>query len=207
VEPTSQIDYKPGMAQDPTSSESSGADSWARADIDLGASRLLIHTSATGLLARFAHDLEIEATKPDLDARVEGKRWKATLRAPVAGMRVVGVRKGEKVREDVLSHSDQDEIHRRLREQVLVAMDTVRVEAHGDAPEQGEATVILARGRQTVRLSSRVETNHGAGTTISGRCKLSLSKLGVPEVKGPLGAFRVFDEVEILYSFAVRPIG
>jgi hypothetical protein len=39
---------------------------------------------------------------------------------------------------------------------------------------------------------------------VSGRCVLSLGRLGVPEVKGPLGAFRVFDDVEILYSFVVR---
>jgi hypothetical protein len=192
------------MAQDPTSRESPGAEPWTRADIDLAASRLLIHTSATGLLARFAHDLEIEGSRIELDAQVDGKRWKATLRAPVAGLRVVGVRKGEQVRKDVLSQSDKDEIHRRLREQVFVGLDAVRVEARGDAPEQGEATVILARGRQTVRLALRVEAGAGAGTTLSGRCTLSLSKLGVPEVKGPLNAFRVFDDVEIVYSFAVR---
>ena len=40
---------------------------------------------------------------------------------------------------------------------------------------------------------------------MTGFCILSLSALGVPEVKGPLGAFKVFDDVEILYTFVVRP--
>jgi hypothetical protein len=192
------------MDPSPTSGNSTAADAWPRAEVDLVRSRLLIHTKATGLLARFAHDLEIEARALEIDARVDAERWSVELRAPIERMRVTGVRRGERVDERVLSRSDQEEIHRRLREQVFAGMDAIRVHAEGRSREQGEATVVAKAGRQNLVLRSRVDQSSGGALVVSGRCTLSLGKLGVPEVKGPLGAFRIHDDVEIRYSFVVQ---
>jgi hypothetical protein len=192
------------MSVSPTSSTAATSDGWARAEIELGRCRVLIHTKATGLLARFAHNLELEATKLEIAARFAGERWTAELGAPVRAMRVVGVLRGERVHQDLLSRSDEEEIQRRIREQVFVGVETVRVQAAGEAPERGEATVTLAARQQTVALRPSVKHGASGELVVSGRCTLSLGKLGVPEVKGPLGAFRVFDDVEILYSFVVR---
>jgi hypothetical protein len=192
------------MNAPPTSGESAADDAWARVEVDLAGSCLLIHTRATGLLARFAHNLEIEARGLELDARADGERWTAELRAQVTQLRVVGVLRAEQVHEDVLSQSDEEEIHRRIRDQVFEGLDVVRVHAEGSRRDQGEATIRCKRGQQRVGLRTRVEAGEAGTQVLSGRCTLSLAKLGVPEVKGPLGAFKVFDDVELLYSFVVR---
>jgi hypothetical protein len=175
------------------------------AAFDLAASRLVMHTKATGLLARFAHNLELEATRFEAELGADGERWVAELRVPVRGLRVVGVRRGERVDKDTLSGSDQDEIHRRLLEQVFVGTDTVSVHAQGEARERGSAKVALHSGTQTVALRSTLQPPLDGKIVVSGRCTLSLRALGVPEVKGPLGAFKVHDDVEVIYSFAVTP--
>jgi hypothetical protein len=192
------------MNASPTSDGPAAPSAWARTEVDLAGSCLLIHPTATGLLARFAHNLELEALSLEIEARSNGERWTAELRAPVAHLRVVGVRRGERVHEDVLSPSDQEEIHRRIRGQVFEGLDVVRVHAEGGGRGQAEATVACKRGQQRVGLHTRVEAGEAGALLLSGRCTLSLAKLGVPEVKGPLGAFKVFDDVEILYSFVVR---
>ena len=51
--------------------------------------------------------------------------------------------KGERVDKNVLSRGDVDEIQKRIREQVFVATEVVRVHAEGSTPE----TVAKPRSR------------------------------------------------------------
>ena len=164
-----------------------------------------MHTKATGLLGRFAHNLELEATRFEAQIHADAERWVAELRVPARAVRVVGGRRGERVDKDTLSRSDQEEIQRRLLEQVFVGTDTVTVQAQGEARERGSATVRLTSGTQTVILRSSLQEQADGKVIVSGRCTLSLRSLGVPEVKGPLGAFKVHDEVEIIYRLVVMP--
>ena len=79
------------MVEHPPSSVSEPPAELASVAVDVRASCLLIHTRATGLLARFAHNLELEASALEVDLRSDGERWVAELRAPVRAVRVVGV--------------------------------------------------------------------------------------------------------------------
>jgi hypothetical protein len=45
----------------------------------------------------------------------------------------------------------------------------------------------------------------GGGAKVSGRCDISLKALGIHEVKGPLGAFKVSDTIEVVYSLSLIP--
>jgi hypothetical protein len=180
---------------------------WRDFVVDPSTSRIVVRTQATGLLARFAHDLEIAAQRFEAELGGEGQRWQGTLRFPVGAMRVVGVvRKGE-VDETVLSASDVDEIRQRMDEQVFRGAASVVVRAEGEGRSSGSATVELGKGRQSVPLRHQVQEQADPSITVQGRTELSLAALGVKEIKGPLGAFRVHDGVEVIYRVVLRPAG
>lgn len=173
---------------------------------DKTASRLVIRTRTSGLLARFAHDLEIAATDLSLKASSEGDAWTAELSIPVASLRVAGVLKGgDKLDTGVLSASDQAEIEGRIRTGVLAGGAEVKVQASGKSREKGEALVSIGSRSARFPLSQSVEARDGGGVKASGRCDLSLWGLGIEEVKGPLGAFRVADKVEVVYTIVLVP--
>jgi hypothetical protein len=172
--------------------------------IDADASRIVVHTKATGLLARLAHDLELEASGFEGELDVDGEQYRAELRFPVAALRVVGVlRKGE-VDRTVLSASDHDEIRERLDELVFPDTHTVVVRLEGEGRDRAMASVELPSGRQRVLARHRVAERSAGGHEVSGRCGLSLQALGIKEIKGPLGAFKVHDDVEVVYRVVVR---
>ncbi len=172
--------------------------------IDASSSRVAVRTEATGLLARLAHDLEIAARKLEGTAEVDGERWSAELRFLVDGLRVVGVVRKGKVDESVLSTKDVGEIEDRIRELVFPRAEAVTVVAEGSSRSQGRATVTWRGGEQSLPVRLRLEQRSPALGKVSGSCQLSLSRLGVAEIKGPLGAFKVHDGVEIRFSIAVR---
>ncbi|MBW2525148.1 MAG: hypothetical protein JRI23_13275 [Deltaproteobacteria bacterium] len=188
------------------SSEDPSGSSSATHELDGPSSRIRIHTRATGLLARFAHDLEIEVPAPEGEVTVDGESWSATLRLSAARLRVVGVLRKGQVDEGVLSASDKDEIRQRMDEQVFPRASTVVVRAEGEQTGRGSAKVELGKGHQKVSLRHAVEQRDDGSTRVEGRLELSLRALGVKEIKGPLGAFKVHDGVDVLYSCVVRPI-
>ncbi|WP_437639109.1 hypothetical protein [Sorangium sp. So ce854] len=175
--------------------------------LDPAASRLTIRTRAVGMLARLAHDLEIAASELRGVARLDGDAWTAELSVPAAGLRVAGVLRGERVDPDALSAGDRRDIERRIRDEVLQGTAVVEVRASGAARDRADARVQIASGSAalTARLAARERGERAIG--VAGGCQLSLTALGVREVKGPLGAFKVRDEVEILFDLTLRPAG
>ncbi|MSP24667.1 MAG: hypothetical protein EXR75_05785 [Myxococcales bacterium] len=176
--------------------------------IDTHQSRLAVRTTATGLLRRLAHDLELEVTRyegtVDLEGEGEGEglRWRLELVCFVDGLRVVGVVRRGAVDRGVLSASEATEIERKLRQEVLPG-ERVVVRGAGTT-SRGELTVTAPRGEQTLAVRPRLTVNAG---TSKAECELrvSLARLGVAEVKGPLGAFKVADEVVVLATLALMP--
>ncbi|MBI4952929.1 MAG: hypothetical protein HY908_12920 [Myxococcales bacterium] len=163
--------------------------------IDPDTSKILLRTKATGLLARFAHDLEIEARAPQLTVTVEDASWSAELRVLVPDLRVLGVRRGGRVDTGVLSHDDRLEVERKIREEVLRAGE-VRVTASGTSRRGGTAAVRVGKGEQKVELALEARAEDG-GFAVTGSARLSMRALGLREIKGPLGAFKVDDTVEV----------
>ncbi len=165
--------------------------------VDLASSKVTIRTRASGLLAKLAHDLEIAARDFTGHVELDGERWTAELAFPVASLRVIGVVRGGQVDRGVLSAGDVAEIERKLRHEVLRG-ETVTVRGSGDR-RRGELTVTAPRGQERVTVALRTDDR-----AVSFVAKLSLARLGVDEVKGPLGAFKVSDEVEVAAWMVVR---
>ena len=155
-------------------------------------SRITLRTSTSGLFSAMAHDLEIEATGVRGEAEFESGEPHGWLECPVAGLHVVGVVKHGRVDMQGLSPAERAEVERRIREMVL-PMDLVRVEA-----TPGKLRV---RGpKATEEVPARMERkDEGDVATFAGAVTLSMKRMGVGEVKGPLGAFKVTDAVEVTY--------
>jgi len=172
--------------------------------VDAAASKILIHTRAEGLLARLAHDLELRVRSVEGKVSLDGDAWTAELSAPVSGIEVVGVLRGDAVDEGALSSSDRADIKKKMQTEVLTAPAVV-VKASGASRASGEATVEVGSGRQRVSFAPKARETEAGGFVVEGRFAVSLGALGIKPPKGPLGAFRVNDEVEILYSLSLSP--
>lgn len=168
----------------------------ARYSIDCERSRLAIYTRAVGILSRLAHDLEIEARPASGTGVRTGSSWSAEVVVRADALRVAGVVRRGRTEAGVLSQRDVGDIERRIREEVLVALPEVHASARGTERE-GDLTVRGARGEVRVPLRLATLGFDAAEVVAEGRCVLSLRALGLPEVRGPLGAFRVDDAVEM----------
>jgi hypothetical protein len=173
--------------------------------VDPRASHLRVRTRAKGMLARLAHDLELRTTALSGEASLEGDAWKGKLTVSVASLRVAGVLHGDRLDPEGLGDSDRLEVERKLREEVLDGTRDVVATLEGASRSSGEVTVALARGSAHAPVAVRVDERPDGTLTVNGRGTLSLSALGVREVKGPLGAFRVADAVEVLVELSLAP--
>ncbi len=172
--------------------------------IDLRTSSVTLRTRATGLLARFAHDLEIAAEGFEGSVEVDGDRWSTELLFPVRRLRVMGsLKKNGKVDYSAISSSDLAEIERKIRDEVLLGRD-VRVHVEGTSPSRGQLCVTAPKGKQQLSVPLKVTERAAGGHQVQGDLRLSLRALGVAEIKAPLGAFKVFDEVEVEFAFVVN---
>jgi hypothetical protein len=173
--------------------------------LDPAASRLLVRTRAAGLFARLAHDLEFQASQISGHARVEGRDWTAELTIPVMGLVVTGTLRDEALDPAGLSPSDRQEVEQKTREQILRGTREVLVRAWGSALDRAEAHVELASGRAQVAAPLTTRELAGGALEVSGACWMSLRSVGVAEVKGPLNAFKIRDEIEIRFAITLRP--
>ena len=150
-------------------------------------------------MARLAHDLQLRVAHFDgqLHIEQESERWSATLRIGVDDLLVEGVLRGRRLDTGGLSDRDRRLIASKIKRDVLPGAE-VLVRVNGDDRHQGQGVVKVPRGQQriTFRLSQR------ADEALQGSVMLSLARLGIPPIKGPLGAFRVADEVEVLFVVA-----
>ena len=164
--------------------------------IDQAGSTITLRTEAKGMLSRLAHDLEIDASSFESSVDVEGESWSAALTFPVAALRVTGAVKNGRVDTSVLSASDKSEIEKRIRTELPGREIQVRLE--GQSRDRADVTVTAPRGEQ--KLSARLGNKQQDGdTVVFGDLRLSLKRLGVKEIKGPLNAFRVDDTVAVAF--------
>ncbi len=174
-----------------------------RLSLDAPSSRLAVRTRAVGMLARLAHDLEIVATRFDAHAELDGDAWSGELSIPVDGLEVAGVLKAERVDSNVLSPSDRAEILKRMRADAFHGASAIEVHVSGTTRERAEL-VIAIRGhesRSSVALRTREENDAFA---VTGTATLSLKSIGSREIKAPLGAFSVKDDVEVVFDLRFR---
>ncbi len=174
--------------------------------LDLQASTVTIRTRATGLLARFAHDLEITAEGFEGSVQIDGDRWVTDLKFPVRRLRTIGSLRDGRVDFSAISASDLAEIERKIRDEVLRGPE-VTVHVEGTGPSRGQLRVSAPEGEQQVSVPLSLSERPDGGQRVNGKIELSLRKLGVPAIKGPLGAFKVSDEIEVEFKFALAAAG
>jgi hypothetical protein len=158
------------------------------------------------MLARLAHDLELSANDIRGQALRNDEGFSGELIVPVSGLRVTGQLHGDRLDSAGISNSERLEIERKLRDEVFRGVQEIRVSGRGTAWNHVDATVETTLGKTSVSVSIRASETD-TNMRISGRTELSLAKLGVREIKGPLGAFKVKDAVEVFFEIILQPAG
>jgi len=172
--------------------------------IDSSSSTIAIRTRATGLLSRLGHDLEIRAAAFDGHVEQDGERWRLELSFPTAQLRVAGVLERGHVDTSVLSPKDIAEIERKIRQEVFAGASNVTVEGSGKG-QRGDLTIKGPKGQQTVQARLDVDDAADGTTTASGTVEVSLKRLGIKEIKAPLGAFKVADGITVQGQLQLLP--
>lgn len=173
-------------------------------NVDARNSKITIRTRASGMLARLAHDLEIAATDFRGLATRDDNGFSGEISVAIAGLRVTGQLHGDRVDSAGISNSDRHEIERKIREEVFSGAREITIRGRGAAWTNAEITVEAPHGKMPVSASIQGTETDG-DIRVTGRTELSLSRLGVKEIKGPLGAFKVKDAVEVLFEITLRP--
>jgi len=121
----------------------------------------------------------------------------------VADLRVAGALKAGSVDMSVLSSVDKNDIERKLRTEVLRGEKVVAKLDCETALEAGNRA-LTARGTVEVGAGSVPVSSHldfqvrDALIVARARVRVNLPGLGITPPKGPLGAFRVDDDVEVV---------
>ena len=87
----------------------------------------------------------------------------------------------------------------------LDGASVVTASARGASLTGGEATISIASRSQRVPILVSASSLADATTRATGRLTLSLDRLGVKPIKGPLGAFRVKDAIEVSFAIPLAP--
>lgn len=171
-----------------------------------GSSRVRVQTHAEGLLARLAHDLELRCDALSGTATRDGDKGSAQIETTVGALSVAGILHGDDVDGEGLSPGDQRTILEKMRKEVFHAGTDgkVKVEATLDG-SAARLKLRLPNGR-AYEASTRAEVRgEGAALRASGSFAVSLAAIGSDAVKGPMGAFRVKDEVRVLFDLLFQP--
>jgi hypothetical protein len=175
--------------------------------LDAQTSRLTARTGTVGMFSPLAHDLELTAQGITGEARDADGKFSARVEIPAGQLRVAGVVKRGRVEPDVLSNKDRAEIERRIREDVFRAAATLVAEVSGSG--QSGQLELRAGTAGVVRVPLKLArvTRDEREARAEGECELSIKALGLPEVRGPLHAFRVADTVHVRFEVTFRAGG
>lgn len=172
--------------------------------LDASASKIVIRTRAAGMLARLAHDLEIVAKNIEGHGTRTGDDFSGEIVIGVSGLHVAGQLHGDRMDATGISSSDRQDIEKKLREEVFPGIKEIIVRGRGTTWDRVDIAVETRQGKMTSSVIMR-KTEEGDRIRLTGRTELSLARLGVREIKGPLGAFKVKDAVEVLFEVTLRP--
>jgi hypothetical protein len=161
-------------------------------------SRVIIETTARGLLAAAAHDLRIEAPIASGES-ADGVH--CTARFSVAAMKVHESRRHGTSEWHDPNERDARDIEGRIRSEAFPGLKEIVVEGELDGTK-GKLTVRAAR-TQRVDVPVRVERS-GDKTTVHGKCDLSLEALGTGRIHVPLGAIKLEDRVVVTFDVVLQ---
>lgn len=155
--------------------------------------KLIIKTGVEGPGAKMAHSLVIEATRWNATANVSEDPSASSLSASI-DIGSFEIREGHGGVKP-LSDKDRDEIKKSIANKILgsgqITFQSSSVSASGNsATVNGTLTIAGKSGNQSVNLSDMGGRVRATATVIQ-------TNFGIKPFKGPLGAFRLKDAVDI----------
>lgn len=176
--------------------------------LDAGRSRVRLRTYAEGFFSRLAHDLELVCGELEGRATQRGpNRGTATVEVPVRGIAVAGTVRDGEVDVHGMSAADREACLEKMRRDVFRNETDGRVLVDVTL-DDGTAHVRL-RAPFWPSLELTLQPEMSIGTTgevrVAGSVALSLAKLGVGVVRGPMNAFRLSDRVDVLFDARFEP--
>ncbi len=162
--------------------------------LDPARSSVTLRTRAGGLFSALAHDLELKGEVARGKASNEGERWHGELVVQPSAIKVVGALKRGAVDHKVLSASDIRDIEHKIVAEVFGGMNELVIRGEGTAA----APTVRVVGKQETRADLKITVRtDGAARVFTAKGTVSIKGLGFAEVKGPLGAFVIKDNVEV----------
>jgi hypothetical protein len=159
--------------------------------LDPSRSELRVRTTPEGLLGSLAHSLELSTRS--LSGELHGDR--ATVTLPTKTLVLDGVVRRGVVDRAALSARDREDIARRLQGEVFAGGGALTLTLRREAGVlRGELQG--PRGRAAVSVHATEREGPDGARLFEGSVTASLRALGVPELRGPLGAFRVADALQ-----------
>ncbi|MGZ3422279.1 MAG: hypothetical protein ACXVEE_30695 [Polyangiales bacterium] len=163
--------------------------------VDPDRSTVTIRTRAKGLLSALAHDLELTAKVARGTAKRDGDQWEGEIVVEAAAIKVVGAIKGGKT--SPLSKIEVDMCEKRIVSEVFAGVHEIVVKARGTVADPKIDVTAKRTAPAKLKLTLEGDVIHGRGT-------VSIQALGLPEVKAPLNAFTVRDDVDLEASLQLR---
>jgi hypothetical protein len=162
--------------------------------LDPARSSVTLRTRAGGFLSALAHDLELTGKVARGHVSNEGERWQGEIVVQPSAIKVAGAVKRGVVDKNVLSASDVRDIESRIANEVFGGLNELVIRGEG-TPSMPTIRVL---GKQEAVTDLKVTVrNDGASRIFSAKGNVSIKSLGFNEVKGPLGAFVIKDNVEV----------
>ena len=162
--------------------------------LDPARSSVTLRTYAGGLFSALAHDLELTAKVVRGETKNDGERWEGELAIEPSAIKVVGVLKRGTVDKNTLSAGDVRDIEGRIASEIFGGLREIVIRGEGAVSSPTVKVVGKKDGLADVKVTVR---NDGASRIFTAKGKISIKSLGIPEVKGPLGAFVIKDHVDI----------
>jgi hypothetical protein len=163
---------------------------------DAATAECLVFTYAEGVLAAFAHDLKLRATRFTLV--VDDATLAVTASFDTASLRVVAAMQGESERPGALGDADRAEIERTIRDDVLAAASHPAIRFTSSAVvATGSAlrvTGTLALHGQTREIVVPVRAD---GTALVAETTLHKPDFGIVPYRALLGTLRVRPDVRV----------
>ncbi len=170
--------------------------------LDLTRSAVTLRTRAKGLLSALAHDLELSGSFARGSVKRDGDRWEGELAVAPSALKVVGPIKGGATVRDGLPAWEVREIERRIVEEVFGGVSEIVVRVRGTTSSPEIDVVAKREGRAKVKVGLR---DDGGSIAVNATGAVSMKSVGLAEVKGPLGAFTVKDDVEVSADIVLTP--
>ncbi|MEZ4373299.1 MAG: hypothetical protein R3B07_20925 [Polyangiaceae bacterium] len=169
---------------------------------------LIVDTFSEGIGARMAYDVTVRCSELNVSADVDPETPESltgSVEIPVAAFVAHALYRNKSRRPADLSSSDARQIGEKSRDKLREAFGShIRMKLKAERRSADSVVLAEVEGASTTLRVNVSATPRDGALELSGRGEASLSKLGVPKVKAPLGLMVVADRVELKLSGKLR---